>query len=66
MPLFWKPYRSDVTEFIDQLRRQDPSLEARQREGRALLWDRPVDRQAQAEARAARVPQAAYVYHTKS
>lgn len=65
MPLFWKPYRSDVTQFIEQLRRQDPGLEARQREGRALLWDRPVDRQALAEARESRVPQQAYVYHAK-
>lgn len=65
MPLFWKPYKSDVTQFIDSLKQRDPQLEAKQREGRALLWDKPIDRQAQAEYRAARVPQQPYVYQTK-
>jgi hypothetical protein len=62
MPLFWKPYTSDVTQFIQDLKAKKPSLEAEQRAGRALLWDRPVDREAQAAAKAARVPQKAYVY----
>ncbi len=65
MPLFWKPYQSDVTQFIDSLKKQDPQLEARQREGRALLWDREVNRDQQADELAARVPQQAYVYQTK-
>jgi Protein of unknown function (DUF3460) len=62
MPLFWKPYRSDVTDFIEQLKAQRPTLEAEQREGRALLWDRPQDREALVEWRDARVPQRPYVY----
>ena len=66
MPLFWKPYRSDVTLFLDQLKAQRPSLEDEQRRGRALLWDRPVDRDAQADFRRARVPQQPYVYQTKA
>jgi len=66
MPLFWKPYRSDVTQFIDQLKSQRPTLEEEQHHGRALLWDRPVDREAQGEWREARVPQQPYVYQTKS
>lgn len=65
MPLFWKPYRSDVTNFIDELKRKDPLLEEKQRRGRNLLWDRPLDRSAQAEFREARVPQQPYVYQTK-
>lgn len=65
MPLFWKPYRSDVTDFIATLKQRDPRLEERQREGRALLWDRPQDAQAAAEQRDARVPQQPYVYQTK-
>ncbi|HMX11375.1 MAG TPA: DUF3460 family protein [Burkholderiaceae bacterium] len=65
MPLFWKPYQSEATQFIEDLKRKDPTLEARQREGRALLWDREQDRSAQAEYKAARVPQQAYVYQTK-
>ncbi len=64
MPLFWKPYKSDVTQFIDQLKAQRPTLEAEQRAGRALLWDREQDRSAQAGFDAARVPQKPYVYQT--
>ncbi len=66
MPLFWKPYKSDVTQFIDQLKQQKPTLEEEQRRGRALLWDRPIDREAQAAWAQARVPQQPYVYQTKS
>lgn len=62
MPLFWKPYKSDVTQFIDELRAKKPTLEAEQRAGRALLWDKPVDRQAQADWQDARVRQKPYVY----
>jgi hypothetical protein len=65
MPLFWKPYRSDLTDFIETLKERDPLLEERQRNGRALLWDRPQDRQRQAEQRADRVAQQPYVYQTK-
>ncbi|MBT9610685.1 uncharacterized protein DUF3460 [Aquabacterium commune] len=65
MPLFWKPYKSDATQFIDSLKQRDPQLEARQREGRSLLWDRAQDRAAQQEFSEARVPQKPYVYQTK-
>jgi hypothetical protein len=64
MPLFWKPYTSDTTAFIDDLKAKKPSLEAEQRAGRALLWDRKVDRELQGEFRAARVAQQPYVYQT--
>ena len=46
MPLFWKPYKSDVTQFIESLKQRDPQLEDRQRQGRSLLWDKALDRQA--------------------
>lgn len=65
MPLFWKPYRSDVTTFIEQLKAQRPTLEEEQRRGRALLWDRAVDADAQDEWKDARVPQQPYVYQTQ-
>ena len=65
MPLFWKPYTSDVTQFIQDLRNKKPTLENEQRAGRALLWDQQIDRAAQAEWRDARVPQQPYVYQTK-
>lgn len=65
MPLFWKPYTSDVTQFIQQLKAQRPTLEEEQKRGRALLWDQRVDRESQAEWGQARVPQQPYVYQTK-
>ena len=64
MPLFWKPYKSEVTQFIEELKAKKPTLEAEQRAGRGLLWDRELDRDELAEYRAARVPQRPYVYQT--
>jgi hypothetical protein len=65
MPLFWKPYKSDVTSFIEKLKADKPTLEEEQRAGRALLWDKRIDREAQGEWSEARVPQQPYVYQTK-
>lgn len=65
MPLFWKPYTSDVTNFIDELKAKKPTLETEQRAGRALLWDRNLDRDQQAQWQEARVAQQPYVYQTK-
>ena len=65
MPLFWKPYLSDVTQFISELKAGKPTLEAEQRAGRALLWDRAIDRGDQAEWQDAQVAQQPYVYQTK-
>ncbi len=63
MSLFRRPdYQSDTTQFIQQLKAQRPELEAQQREGRALLWDKQLDRETLAEFKAARVPQQPYVY----
>lgn len=67
MPFFRRPdYQSDATQFIDQLKAQKPTLEQEQRQGRALLWDRPVDAEFQAQVQAARVAQKPYVYQTES
>jgi hypothetical protein len=65
MPFFWKPYTSDVTSFIQTLKDRKPALEGEQRAGRALLWDRKLDRAEQAEWRDAKVAQQPYVYQTK-
>ena len=65
MPLFWKPDRSDLTQFIDALKAQKPTLEAEQRAGRAQLWDRAIDRSDQADWQDARVRQQPYVYQTR-
>ena len=65
MPLFWKPYQSDVTQFIADLKAKKPTLEAEQRAGRALLWDKKIDAEAEAEYEAANVPQPPYVYFSR-
>lgn len=65
MNIFYRPkYQSEATSFIDSLKTKDPALEARQRQGRDLLWDKTVDRSAWAEYRAAKVAQKPYVYQT--
>jgi len=66
MPLFWKPYKSDVESFLEELKAKKPTLESEQRAGRALLWDRDLDREALQEWREAQVPQQPYVYQTRS
>ena len=59
-------YTSEVTQFIEQMKAQKPQLEKEQRAGRALLWDKPVDRDAQQEFKEARVAQKPYVYQTNA
>ncbi len=66
MTIFRRPdYRSDATQFIDQLKADKPDLEARQRAGRALLWDKNLDRGLQTAYAQARVAQKPYVYLTE-
>jgi hypothetical protein len=61
--IFRRPdYKSEVTQFIDHLKAEKPDLEAQQRAGRALLWDKHVDREAWSSWRAAEVAQKPYVY----
>ena len=61
--IFRRPdYQSEVTQFIEQLKTQKPDLEAQQRAGRSIWWDKHVDREAQGDWREARVPQKPYVY----
>jgi hypothetical protein len=63
MNIFYRPfYTSEATQFIEQLKQERPQLEAAQREGRELLWDKPVDREAWRAYRAAQVAQQPYVY----
>lgn len=63
MNIFRRPdYQSDATQFINQLKAAKPELEAQQRQGRALLWDKQVDRRLAADINAGRVAQKPYVY----
>ncbi len=66
MPIFQRPdYQSETTQFLQELKAKKPDLDRQQREGRALLWDKAVDRSAWQEFKAARVPQKPYVYQTQ-
>jgi hypothetical protein len=65
MSFFRRPdYVSDTTQFIEQLKREHPQLEAEQRQGRALLWDKSISRDDQKAFKDARVAQKPYVYQT--
>ena len=65
--IFRRPdYSSDATVFIEQLKAQKPDLDARQRAGMAIFWDKHVDREAWSAWRDAEVPQKPYVYQTET
>ncbi|MEO7401718.1 MAG: DUF3460 family protein [Polaromonas sp.] len=67
MSIFRRPdYTSEITSFIDDLKAKKPTLEAEQRAGRALLWDKNLNRDAEADYRDASVAQQPYVYGTSS
>jgi hypothetical protein len=65
MPLLpARDYVSEHTRFIRELLQQKPELEAEQRTGRAIWWDKlPSEVQAQREMNQGRVPQKGYVYY---
>ncbi|SAK50690.1 hypothetical protein AWB79_01653 [Caballeronia hypogeia] len=57
-------YQSDITQFINQLKEQKPSLEEEQRSGRSLLWDKqPIDLDERSQQQQSRVKQTSYVYY---
>ena len=67
MSIFRRPdYKSEATLFIQDLKAKKPELEAQQLAGRALLWDKKVDRAAWSEYREAEVAQKPYVYQTNA
>ena len=53
MSFFQRPhYTSDATNFLNDLKASRPHLDAAQQEGRALLWDKEIDTDLQADMRA--------------
>lgn len=64
--IFRRPdYKSEITNFIEDMKAKKPDLEAQQRAGRAIWWDKNVSREAWDEFRAAQVRQKPYVYQTE-
>ena len=67
MSIFRRPdYQSDATQFINQLKSSRPELEQQQQAGRALLWDKNVDRKIWGEYREGQIAQKPYVYQTNA
>ncbi len=65
MSFFRRPdYKSDTTLFIEKLKKDEPTLVARQSQGLALLWNKLVDRDAWAGYRRGKVAQKPYPYQT--
>jgi hypothetical protein len=66
MSFFARPhYTSEATDFLESLKVNRPELESQQRQGRALLWDQPIDREVQSDIQAGRVAQKPYPYQTE-
>lgn len=64
--VFQRPlYTSEISAFVADLKQQDPSLEQRQQDGRAIQWDRKAERHAQADMNAGGLAQRAYPYQTQ-
>jgi len=59
-------YESDITQFLRQYKTEHPDTAARQRAGRARLWDKTLDPELLDAFKAARVPQQPYVYYQTS
>ena len=67
MSIFRRPdYVSETTQFINDLKKQNPALESQQLAGRALLWDKNVNHEVAADSAQAAVAQKPYVYQTNS
>jgi hypothetical protein len=58
-------YESDVTKFLNDLKAKQPELERRQREGRAIFWDKQLDWDELKRWQDARVRQQGYVYQSE-
>lgn len=66
MNFFRRPdYQSETTQFITQLKADKPALESQQLAGRALLWDKSINRSEASDITLGRVSQTSYVYSSK-
>jgi hypothetical protein len=59
-------YVSEVTEFLRNLKQNNPHIEAEQKKGRAIWWDKePASLARTAQIRESTIPQQGYVYQIK-
>jgi hypothetical protein len=65
MPFFARAhYTSEATDFIESLKQANPAMEAGQRQGRALLWDKQIDRSVHKDLLDGQIAQKPYPYQT--
>lgn len=58
-----KNFQSELTQFLDNYKKENPETEANQRAGRFRLWDKDLNAEQQEGFRKAYVPQDPYVYY---
>lgn len=58
-----KNFQSELTQFINNYKKENPDTEARQRLGRFRLWDKELNEEQQDGFRKAKVAQDPYVYY---
>lgn len=58
-------YESDITRFIRELKAKSPDLDRKQREGRAIFWDKTLDADDLRRWNESAVEQQPYVYQTR-
>lgn len=58
-------YESDHTKFMRELLEKNPELAEKQKEARAIWWDKKLDKEENRRFKESKVPQKAYVYFEK-
>jgi len=58
-------YESEITKFLRDLKAKTPDLERKQKEGRAIYWDKQLDPDDLRRWQDSDVPQQPYVYQTR-
>jgi len=58
-------YESEITRFIREMKQRKPDLERKQREARAIWWDKDLDPDEQARFAQSSVKMPGYVYQPK-
>jgi hypothetical protein len=60
------PYESEFTQFLKDLKAERPEIDAEQRKGRAIWWDRDaIDLEQSRRLKESRVPTRAYPYQSE-
>jgi Protein of unknown function (DUF3460) len=58
-------YESEHTRFMRDLFEQNPQLPEKQKEARAIWWDKKLDKEERRRFQESSVPQKAYVYFSQ-